>query len=159
MVITPVLSPRAGSALLPLPGHEGLTPANSAEQFGSLQAVSGDILTHTVQSGLRQVTVCRTTDQIWGFPCPEPKGQAAPGLCGTKALPVNPPEIQSEVSPDSLWHAEGQMDTPQGFFYSDRRIFLCLSRAKIPSYQELLELYLRGKVQPLGFPTLLLSSR
>lgn len=41
--------------------------------------------------------MCRSMDQIWGFPGPEPKGQAAVALCGTKALPVNLPELQSEV--------------------------------------------------------------
>lgn len=54
------------------------------------------------------------------------------------------------------------MDTPQGLFYSDRKIFLCLSRAKIPSHREFLQLYLCGKLLPLGFPTLVfqhLSSR
>lgn len=54
------------------------------------------------------------------------------------------------------------MDTPQGLFYPDRRIFLCLSRAKVPSHQELLQLYVHDKLQPLEFPTLIfqhLSSR
>lgn len=56
--------------------------------------------------------MCRSMDQIWGFPGPEPKGQAALALCGTKALAVNLPELQSEVGPQS------------GGWKKDRRTYL-----------------------------------